>query len=132
MKPRSITTWLKKSKSRRFFFKKLAAFLFGEVIEIPNESEHSDDELMQQTIDSIRQIGILSPVIIRPSDNGFEMVSGHRRLHAAQLAGLAEIPAVIRVMTDGEAVIFMVDSNLQRESILPSEKAKTYQRHIAI
>ena len=155
MKPRSITTWLKKSKSRRFFFKKLAAFLFGEVRHIADQTKRSrdsgtseevqsipltlihpfkdhpfrvvDDALMQQTIDSIRQVGILSPVILRPIDDGYEMVSGHRRMHAAQFAGLTEIPAVVRDMTDEEAVIFMVDSNLQREEILPSERAKAYQ-----
>ena len=86
-----------------------------------------DDVLMQQTVDSIRQVGILSPVILRPTDDGYEMVSGHRRMHAAKLAGLTEIPAVVRDMTDEEAVIFMVDSNLQREVILPSERAKAYQ-----
>ncbi len=86
-----------------------------------------DDALMQQTVDSIRQVGILSPVILRPTDDGYEMVSGHRRMHAAKLAGLTEIPAVVRDMTDEEAVIFMVDSNLQREEILPSERAKAYQ-----
>lgn len=86
-----------------------------------------DDALMQQTVDSIRQVGILSPVILRPTDDGYEMVSGHRRMHAAKLAGLTEIPAVVRDMTDEEAVIFMVDSNLQREEILPSERAKAYK-----
>ena len=87
-----------------------------------------DDELMQQTIDSIRQVGILTPVILRPDDTGgFEMISGHRRLYAAGLAGLETIPAIVRNMTDDEAIIFMVDSNLQRETILPSERAKAYK-----
>lgn len=87
-----------------------------------------DDELMQQTIDSIRQVGILTPVILRPDDaGGYEMISGHRRLYAAGLAGLETIPAIVRKMTDDEAIIFMVDSNLQRETILPSERAKAYK-----
>ena len=87
-----------------------------------------DDELMQQTIDSIQQVGILTPVILRPDDSGgFEMISGHRRLYAAGLAGLDMIPAIVRNMTDDEAIIFMVDSNLQRETILPSERAKAYK-----
>ncbi len=88
----------------------------------------TDDELMQQTVDSIRQVGVLNPVIIRPDpDGGYEMVSGHRRLHAAQLAGLDHIPAIVRNLTDDEAIILMVDSNLQRETILPSERAKAYK-----
>ena len=87
-----------------------------------------DDELMQQTVDSIQQVGILTPVILRPDDSGgFEMISGHRRLYAAGLAGLDTIPAIVRNMTDDEAIIFMVDSNLQRETILPSERAKAYK-----
>lgn len=87
-----------------------------------------DDELMQQTIDSIQQVGILTPVMLRPDDaGGFEMISGHRRLYAAGLAGLETIPAIVRNMTDDEAIIFMVDSNLQRETILPSERAKAYK-----
>ncbi len=87
-----------------------------------------DDELMQQTIDSIRQVGILTPVIVRPDrEGGYEMISGHRRLYAAEAAGLYDIPAVVRNLTDDEAVILMVDSNLQRETILPSERAKAYK-----
>ena len=87
-----------------------------------------DDELMQQTIDSIQQVGILTPVILRPDESGeYEMISGHRRLYAAGLAGLETIPAIVRKMTDDEAIIFMVDSNLQRETILPSERAKAYK-----
>jgi ParB family chromosome partitioning protein len=83
---------------------------------------------MQQTIDSIQQVGILTPVILRPDDSGgFEMISGHRRFYAAELAGLDTIPAIVRNMTDDEAIIFMVDSNLQRETILPSERAKAYK-----
>ena len=87
-----------------------------------------DDELMQQTVDSIMQFGVLSPAIVRPDPNGgYEMVSGHRRLHACGLAGLGEIPVIVRSLTDDEAVILMVDSNLQRETILPSERAAAYK-----
>ena len=87
-----------------------------------------DDELMQQTIDSIMQVGILNPAIIRPMpEGGYEMVSGHRRLHAADLAGLKSIPAIVRDLTDDEAVILMVDSNLQRETITPMERAQAYR-----
>jgi len=87
-----------------------------------------DDELMQQTVDSIMQFGVLSPAIVRPNPNGgYEMVSGHRRLHACGLAGLGEIPVIVRSLTDDEAVILMVDSNLQRETILPSERAAAYK-----
>jgi ParB family chromosome partitioning protein len=88
----------------------------------------SDDELMQQTVDSIMQMGILNPVIIRPDPGGgYEMVSGHRRMRAAEIAGLESIPAIVRSLTDDEAVILMVDSNLQREIISPMERAKAYK-----
>ncbi len=87
-----------------------------------------DDELMQQTIDSIMQVGILNPAIVRPDPEcGYEMVAGHRRLHAANLAGLKTIPAIVRNLTDDEAVILMVDSNLQRETISPMERAQAYR-----
>lgn len=87
-----------------------------------------DDELMQQTVNSIKQFGVLNPAIVRPApDGGYEMVSGHRRLHACELAGLKEIPVIVRNLTDDEAVILMVDSNLQRECILPSERAAAYK-----
>ena len=86
-----------------------------------------DDELMQQTVDSITQFGVLNPVIIRPDGDGYEMVSGHRRLRASELAGKDTIPAICRNMTDDEAIILMVDSNLQRESLLPSERAWAYK-----
>ena len=87
-----------------------------------------DDDLMQDTVDSIQKVGILNPVILRPDPGGgYEMISGHRRMYAADLIGMKEIPALVRNMTDDEAVIFMVDSNLQREEILPSERAKAYK-----
>lgn len=88
----------------------------------------TDDELMQQTIDSIMQVGVLNPAIIRPApEGGYEMVSGHRRLHAADLAELKTIPAIVRNLDDDEAVILMVDSNLQRETISPMERAQAYK-----
>ena len=80
-----------------------------------------DDELMEQTVESIKQIGVVSPLIVRPDpEGGFEILSGHRRLHAAQLAGLETVPGIVKEMDDDAAIIFMVDSNLQRENILPS------------
>ena len=87
-----------------------------------------DDDKMQDLIESIRINGILSPVLIRPVGNDrYEMVSGHRRMHAAQMLGLERVPAIIREMTDDEATVKMVDSNIQREELLPSEKAFAYK-----
>ena len=87
-----------------------------------------DDEDMRKTVDSIREYGVLVPVIIRPDGNGeYEMISGHRRRYAAIMAGKKEVPAIIREMDDDTATILMVDSNLQREHILPSERAKAYK-----
>ncbi len=87
-----------------------------------------DDELMQQTIDSIAQVGVLSPAVVRPDPGGgYEIISGHRRLHACEAAGLDTMPVIVKDLTDDEAVIFMVDSNLQRENILPSERALAYK-----
>lgn len=87
-----------------------------------------DDEKMQELVESIKVNGVLSPVLIRPTGmDTYEMISGHRRLHAAQLAGLTAIPSIIREMTDDEAVIAMVDANIQREELLPSEKAFAYK-----
>lgn len=87
-----------------------------------------DDELMEQTVESIKQIGVVSPLIVRPDpEGGYEILSGHRRLHAAQLAGLATVPVIVKEMDDDAAIIFMVDSNLQRENILPSERAFSYK-----
>lgn len=87
-----------------------------------------DDELMQDTVDSVMKFGILNPVIIRPDPGGgYEMVAGHRRLHACELAGKETIPAIVRELTRDEAVILMVDSNLQRETISPMERAQAYK-----
>ena len=87
-----------------------------------------DDEKMQELVESIKVNGVLPPVLIRPTGmDTYEMISGHRRLHAAELAGLTAIPSIIREMTDDEAVIAMVDANIQREELLPSEKAFAYK-----
>jgi ParB family chromosome partitioning protein len=87
-----------------------------------------DDEKMQDLIESIRINGILSPVLVRPIGNDtYEMVSGHRRMHAAMMLGMDTVPAIIREMTDDEAVVKMVDANIQREELLPSEKAFAYK-----
>ena len=87
-----------------------------------------DDEAMQRTVESVAQFGVLAPLIARPrEEGGYEIISGHRRQHAAELAGLKTLPVIVRNMSDEEAVIHMVDSNLQREHILPSERAFAYK-----
>nr|WP_300879151.1 ParB/RepB/Spo0J family partition protein [uncultured Acetatifactor sp.] len=87
-----------------------------------------DDDSMIETVESIRQMGIANPLIVRPDpDGGYEIISGHRRHHAAELAGLDTLPVIVRELDDDAAVIMMVDSNLQRETILPSEKALAYK-----
>ena len=87
-----------------------------------------DDDRMMETVESVKEYGVLVPIIARPMpDGGYEIVSGHRRKRACELAGLNEIPAIVRDLDDDEAVIIMVDSNLQRENILPSERAQAYQ-----
>ena len=87
-----------------------------------------DDESMQRTVESVEQYGVLSPLIARPRpEGGYEIISGHRRQHVAQLAGLDTLPVIVRNMDDDAAVLLMVDSNLQRENILPSERAFAYK-----
>ncbi len=87
-----------------------------------------DDEAMLRTTESIAQFGVLTPLLVRSLDDGsLQIISGHRRVHAAEAAGLSEVPVIIRDMTDDEAVVLMVDSNLQRENILPSERAFAYK-----
>jgi ParB family chromosome partitioning protein len=87
-----------------------------------------DDEKMQETVDSVKRYGVLIPGIVRPHpESGYEVVAGHRRWRACQLAGLEEMPVLIRDLNDDEATIIMVDTNIQREDILPSEKAKAYR-----
>lgn len=103
-----------------------------EISKIRSFSDHPfkvlDDDKMQDLVDSIKENGVLTPVLIRPIESDtYEMISGHRRLHAASLAGLVTIPAIVREMSDDEAVIAMVDANIQREELLPSEKAFAYK-----
>ena len=87
-----------------------------------------DDEEMQKVVESVKKYGVLTPAIARPDPNGgYEIISGHRRLRASELAGLETLPVIVRNMDDDEAIIFMVDSNLQREKILPSERAWAYK-----
>ena len=86
-----------------------------------------DDESMQALCDSIREYGVLSPLLARPTEEGYEIVSGHRRRSAALKLGLEKLPVLVREMTDDEAIILMVDSNIQRENLLPSEKAFAYK-----
>ena len=86
-----------------------------------------EDAAMDELVESVRTYGILSPLLARPKGEGYELVSGHRRRLAAQKLGLPSVPVLVREMTDDEAVILMVDSNLQRENLLPSEKAFAYK-----
>ena len=101
----------------------------ADISDFPNHPfKVKQDEAMAEMVDSVKQYGVLVPVLVRPKvDGGYEMVAGHRRKCAATLAGIAEIPCIIRNLTDDEATIIMVDSNLQRETILPSEKAFAYK-----
>ena len=103
-----------------------------EIVKIRSFRNHPfkvlDDEKMQDLVESIRANGILSPALVRPIGNDiYEMVSGHRRMHAAEILGMETIPAIIREMTDDEAIVKMVDANIQREELLPSEKAFAYK-----
>ena len=87
-----------------------------------------DDDRMMETVESVKEYGVLVPIIARPIEDGlYEIISGHRRKRACELAGIDEIPVIVRELDDDEATIIMVDSNLQRENILPSERAKAYQ-----
>lgn len=101
----------------------------GRIHSFPNHPfKVLDDEKMDTLVESIRENGILNPVIVRPDQNGdYEMISGHRRLHAAGIVGLNKVPAIVNEMSDDEAIIKMVDANIQREEILPSEKAYAYK-----
>ena len=99
--------------------------------EIADFPEHpfkvNDDDKMKETVESIKENGVLVPAIVRQTENGYQMVSGHRRKYAARQAGLSEIPCIVQELTDDQAIVIMVDSNLHRDKILPSEKAKAYK-----
>ena len=101
----------------------------SELHPFPNHPFHvRDDETMQNTVDSIKEYGVLTPGIVRPrEDGGYEIVAGHRRKHGSELAGLTDMPCIVREMDDDTATILMVDSNIQREDILPSERAQAYK-----
>ena len=101
----------------------------SELHDFPNHPfKVRDDEAMQETMESIRQYGVLVPAIVRPrEDGGYEIIAGHRRRHGSELAGLSAMPCIVRRMDDDTATILMVDSNIQRENILPSERAQAYK-----
>ncbi|BFK99460.1 ParB/RepB/Spo0J family partition protein [Eisenbergiella porci] len=101
----------------------------SELHDFPNHPfKVRDDETMQETAESIRQYGVLVPAIVRPrEDGGYEIIAGHRRRHGSELAGLSAMPCIVRQMDDDTATILMVDSNIQRENILPSERAQAYK-----
>lgn len=108
---------------------KVVRIPLSELRPFPNHPFHvRDDEAMQNTVDSIREYGVLTPGIVRPrEDGGYEIVAGHRRKHGSELAGLSDMPCIVREMDDDTATILMVDSNIQREDILPSERAQAYK-----
>ena len=108
---------------------KVVRIPLAELHPFPNHPFHvRDDEAMQNTVDSIREYGVLTPGIVRPrEDGGYEIVAGHRRKHGSELAGLTDMPCIVREMDDDTATILMVDSNIQREDILPSERAQAYK-----
>ena len=108
---------------------KITLLPLSELHDFPNHPfKVRDDEAMQETAESIRQYGVLVPAIVRPrEDGGYEIVAGHRRKHGSELAGLQNLPCIVREMDDDTATILMVDSNIQRENILPSERALAYK-----
>ena len=108
---------------------KITLLPLSELHDFPNHPfKVRDDEAMQETAESIRQYGVLVPAIVRPrEDGGYEIIAGHRRRHGSELAGLSAMPCIVRQMDDNTATILMVDSNIQRENILPSERAQAYK-----
>ena len=108
---------------------KVVRIPLAELHSFPNHPFHvRDDEAMQNTVDSIKEYGVLTPGIVRPrEDGGYEIVAGHRRKHGSELAGLSDMPCIVREMDNDTATILMVDSNIQREDILPSERAQAYK-----
>lgn len=110
-------------------FEKVVTLNPAEISDFPNHPfKVKQDDAMAEMVESVRKYGVLVPALVRPKENGgYEMVAGHRRKFAAALAELTEIPCIVRNLSDDEATIIMVDSNLQRETILPSEKAFAYK-----
>ena len=108
---------------------KITLLPLSELHDFPNHPfKVRDDEAMQETAESIRQYGVLVPAIVRPrEDGGYEIIAGHRRRHGSELAGLSAMPCIVRQMDDDTATILMVDSNIQRENILPSERAQAHK-----
>ena len=108
---------------------KITLLPLSELHDFPNHPfKVRDDEAMQETTESIRQYGVLVPAIVRPrEDGGYEIIAGHRRRRGSELAGLSAMPCIVRRMDDDTATILMVDSNIQRENILPSERAQAYK-----
>ena len=108
---------------------KITLLPLSELHDFPNHPfKVRDDEAMQETTESIRQYGVLVPAIVRPREGGgYEIIAGHRRRHGSELAGLSAMPCIVRQMDDDTATILMVDSNIQRENILPSERAQAYK-----
>ena len=121
-----FSTQEKRDNAKRSYVTDLSA---AEISDFPGHPfKVRMDEEMERLVDSVKVRGILSPVLVRPlPDGGYQMVSGHRRKRAAELVGLSTVPCIIRELTDDEAIIVMVDSNLQREQVLPSEKAFAYK-----
>lgn len=121
-----FTTQEERNEAQRSYVTDLPT---GEISDFPSHPfKVRMDESMVELADSVKQYGILAPLIVRPTpEDGYEMVSGHRRKRAAELAGLPSLPCIVRELTDDEAIIIMVDSNLQREKVLPSEKAFAYK-----
>ena len=111
---------------------KVVRIPLAELHPFPNHPFHvRDDEAMQNTVDSIKEYGVLTPGIVRPrEDGGYEIVAGHRRKHGSELAGLTDMPCIVREMDNDTATILMVDSNIQREDILPSERAQAYKMRL--
>ena len=109
----------------------VTAIPLSEIRDFPDHPYHvRDDDSMRELVESVKERGLIQPVIVRPIDGGYEMVSGHRRKRAYEIAGIETIPARIHELTKDEAILAMVDSNLQREQILPSEKAKAYKMRL--
>ena len=123
------TTQEKQSENLEIRQEAIVNIALSELYDFPNHPfKVRDDEAMQETAESIRQYGVLVPAIVRPREGGgYEIIAGHRRKHGSELAGLKKLPCIIREMDNDTTTILMVDSNIQRENILPSERAQAYK-----